>query len=73
MIQLDERIPVHTPLGAGHAILIEPGEHDTFWTVALENCAIVTFAQSEIRISRSYSHGRGISHDQMADIIKPVG
>ncbi len=56
-----EIIPVHTPLGFGHAIFIEFGEHDTFWTVALSNQAIVAFPQSDIRISRSYTHGRGIS------------
>jgi hypothetical protein len=66
-----EIIPVHTPLGFGHAIFIEFGEHDTFWTVAMETSAIVTFPQEKIRISRSYTHSRGISDAQMRRIIKP--
>lgn len=66
-----EIIPVHTPIGFGHVIFIEFGEYDTFWTVAMETQAIVTFPQSDIRISRSYTHGRGISHAQMRSIIAP--
>lgn len=51
-------------------MLIEPGEHDTYWTVVLDNQAVVTFPQEEIRISRSYTHGRGINHSQMRKIMK---
>ena len=68
--EFDELVPVETPLGFGYAMLFEPGEHDNFWTVALENGAIVTFAQDKIRISRSYTHGRGISDGQMKKIIR---
>ena len=68
-IQLNELIPVKTPLGDGYAIIFETGEHDNYWTVALENGAIVTFTQDQIRISRSYTHGRGITHEEMKDII----
>ncbi|MGJ5075483.1 hypothetical protein [Bradyrhizobium oligotrophicum] len=66
-----ELIAVHTPLGFGHAMFIEFGEYDTCWTVVLETQAVVTFPQEKIRISRSYTHGRGISDDQMKQIIKP--
>lgn len=66
-----ELIPVHTPLGFGHAMFIEFGEFDTWWTVVLENQAVVTFPQEKIKVSRSYTHGRGISDSQMRRIIKP--
>lgn len=63
-------ISVETKLGHGYAIIFETGEQDNFWTVAMDNGALVTFAQSDIRISRSYTHGRGISHKQMKKIIR---
>ena len=69
-VQLHELIPLETPLGFGYAIIFETGEHDNYWTVALDSGAIVTFAQDKIRISRSYTHGRGISDRQMRKIIK---
>lgn len=69
-IQLHELIPVVTPLGDGYAIIFETGEHDNYWTVALENGAIVTFPQNKIRVCRSYTHGRGISDEEMKEIIK---
>lgn len=72
-IQLDELIPVNTPLGFGYAIIFETGEHDNYWTVALDSGALVTFTQDRIRISSSYTHGRGISDDEMRNIIKPDG
>lgn len=70
VIQLNELIPVKTSIGDGYAIIFETGEHDNYWTVALENCAIVTFRQEDIRISRSYTHRRGISDKEMKEIIK---
>jgi hypothetical protein len=66
-----ELIPVKTPLGSGYAMFLEPGEFDTYWTVVLDNQAVVTFTQEQIRISRSYTHGRGITDAQMRQIIKP--
>ena len=62
-------ISVETSLGHGYAIIFESGEQDNFWTVAMDNGALVTFAQSEIRISRSYTHGRGITDEEMREII----
>ena len=70
-LQLDELIPVETPLGFGYAIIFETGEHDNYWTVALENGALVTFTQDRIRVSRDYTHGRGISDEEMKKITTP--
>lgn len=70
MLEFDELVPVETPLGSGYAILFESGEHDNYWTVILENGAIVTFTQDKIRVSRSYTHGRGIDDEEMREIIK---
>lgn len=52
-------------------MFVELGEHDHYWTVVLDNQSVVTFTQEQIRISRSYTHGRGISDAQMKQIIKP--
>ncbi len=68
--EFEELIPVSTPLGSGYAMFVEPGEYDTYWTVVLDNQAVVTFTQEQIRISRSYTHGRGISDGQMRKIIR---
>jgi hypothetical protein len=70
ILQLHDLIPMETPLGSGHAIMVETNAHDQYWTVALENGALVTFPQHKIRMSRSYTHERGISDDQMKEIIK---
>lgn len=67
--EFEELIPVETPLGSGYAMLYEGGEHDNYWTVILENGALVTFTQDKIRVSRSYTHGRGISDKEMKKII----
>jgi hypothetical protein len=69
IIQLNELIPVTTPLGPGYAILLEAGGHEYYWTVALTNGTVVTFPQERIRVARSYTHGR-ISDEAMAEIIK---
>lgn len=69
-IQLNESISVETPLGRGYAILIETGAHDYWWTVALDTGAIVTFSQDKIRMTKSYSYGRGITDENMKEIIK---
>ena len=50
-------------------MLFESGEHDNYWTVILENGALVTFTQDKIRVSRSYTHGRGIDDDEMRKIV----
>lgn len=68
-IQLSEQIPVETPLGFGYALIFETGEHDNYWTVALESGALVTFTQDRIRVSRDYTHRRGISDEEMKRIV----
>ena len=73
LLQLTEIIPVETPLGDGYAILFESGAHDNYWTVALENKALVTFTQDRIRIANSYTHRRGITDERMAMIVKTQG
>jgi len=70
MLQLNEMISVETPLGHGFAIIFESGEHDNHWTVVLDNGALVTFTQDRIRVSRDYTHRRGISDTEMQEIIK---
>lgn len=70
IIQLLDMIPMVTPLGKGYAIIFESSEQDNYWTVALENCAIVTFTQDKVRIARSYTHHRGITDEEMKEIIK---
>lgn len=70
MIQLSETISVDTPLGHGRAIIFESGEDDNYWTVALDNGAIVTFRQKQIRMARSYTHQRGVSDKQMRRMIR---
>lgn len=70
IIQLPEPIPMVTPLGNGYAVVLQADGHDYWWTVALENGALVTFSQDRIRIARSYSHRRGISDDEMRRIIE---
>ena len=69
-MQLRELIPVETPLGRGYAIMVELCAHDNWWTVALQNGAIVTFAQDRIRICNSYTHGRGVSDRRMRRAVR---
>ena len=70
ILQLEHLIGMETPLGFGYAILVETGPHDQYWTIALENGALVTFSQDKIRICNSYTHGRGINDRDMREIIK---
>jgi hypothetical protein len=71
MIELKELIPVVTPAGTGYAILVEGGPHDNYWTIVLdEGGGIITYRQQEIRVAKSYTYGRGITHAQMRKIAK---
>jgi hypothetical protein len=67
--EFHEPIEVDTPLGRGRALLIERTQHDYWWTVALQNGAVVTFVQSQIKLTRSYTHGRGVTHAQMKTMV----
>lgn len=51
-------------------MIFESGEDDNYWTVALDNGAIVTFRQKQIRVARSYTHKRGITDREMRQIVK---
>jgi hypothetical protein len=68
-LELSETIAVETPLGPGDAIIVQLGEHDTFWTVILRTRAIVTFSQSKLLVAKDYTRGRGISVDQLNTLI----
>ena len=67
--EFKDPIQVKTPIGKGRALFIEVTPHDIYWTVALDNCAIVTFTQDKLRIARHYTHGRDITNDEMMNII----
>lgn len=70
--EFHEPIAVETPLGRGHAVLIERTPHDYLWTVVLnETGAPVAFTQDRIRFCKSYTYRRGISDEQMREMIKP--
>lgn len=69
LIELREPIEVTTPLGRGHALLVESTSQDQYWTVALDSGALVTFVQAKIRITRSYTQQRGITDEEMKRII----
>lgn len=69
VLQLSEMIPVLTPLGRGHAIIYEAREHEAYWTVVLEDGALVAFTQDRIRVARSYTHRRGLSDAEMKKIL----
>lgn len=68
--EFNDSIRVNTPVGNGYAIFVDCGNDDYWWTIALDNGAIVTFQQSKIRLARSYTKRRGITDAQMRKIIK---
>lgn len=68
--EFKELIQVNTPLGKGLALFIECGNHDYWWNVILNTGAVVSFPQNKIKVSRSYSHGRGINDKQMRKIVR---
>jgi len=70
ILQLSEMIPVSTPLGDGYATIFESCDHDNWWTVILNNGAIVTFSQDKIRAKRCYTHGRNFTDEEMKKIIE---
>jgi hypothetical protein len=70
ILQLPEPMPVETPLGRGYAVLVEGGAHDYWWTVALDNGALVSFSQDRIRMQKSYSHRRGLTDAQMRAVVR---
>ena len=68
--EFEDLVPVDTPLGQGLALLIECDRHDNYWTVIMNNGAVVTFQQEKIRVHRSYTYGRNLTDKAMKEIIK---
>ena len=68
--EFTQAIRVNTPLGKGYALFVETENEDHWWTIILDNGAPVTFNQSKIRVCRSYTLNRGISDQEMKEIIK---
>lgn len=65
-----EPIRVNTPLGKGYVLFVDGSSDDNWFTIALDNCAIVTFKQSKIRMCRNYTLGRNLTDDEMKEIVK---
>lgn len=71
MKELRNLLEVETPLGRGIAILVSDVDHDTFWTVVLNDTrAIVTFRQHQLLAVRNYTMGWGMSDDDMREVLK---
>lgn len=60
---------IKTPLGMGYVWFVETEHDDNWYTICLDNGAIVTFKQSQIRIARNYTLNRGIINEEMKVII----
>jgi hypothetical protein len=70
MHEFRNKLEVETPLGWGHAILIENGNNDALWTVILaESLAIVTFRQNQLKACRNYTLCWGFSDEEMKAIL----
>jgi hypothetical protein len=69
-LEFREPYRVKTPLGMGYVWFADINNDDNWYTIILDNTAIVTFRQSEIRMGRSYTLKRGISNEEMKEIIK---
>ena len=72
VVVLPELIEMETPLGRGHAIVLETTAHDYFWTVVLGNGALVTFPQDKVRAARSFMYHCAWSVTQGHDIVREV-
>ncbi len=61
ILQLNPTIPMSTPKGKGHAVLVidYSQEHDLLWTVIIDNTGeIWTYSNSEVRALKNISIGR---------------
>lgn len=68
--EFNESKRIKTPLGMGYVWFVETESDDNWYTIILDNGAIVTFNQSRIRVARSYTLKRGILDKEMKEIIK---
>jgi hypothetical protein len=64
-----DQIAVKTPVGDGHALFVESTPHDQYWTVVLDNGAVVTVTQDRIRFVRCYTRRRGLDDKEMRAIL----
>jgi hypothetical protein len=70
ILQLQPRIRLETPLGAGLALFFEDDGEDIYWTVIiLSSRAIVQFRNDKIRAAPIYTDGSGPSDEAMRKII----
>lgn len=70
ILQLQPRIRLETPLGAGLALFFEDDGYDLYWTVALfDSKAIVQFKNDKIRFGGSFTDGFGPDVETMRKII----
>lgn len=70
ILEFSTPIPVTTPVGTGHALFVECDNHVQYWTIIMDDCSFVTLPQDKIRACRSYTHGRGITHEEMRGILE---
>lgn len=71
MHELQNMLEVETPMGWGHAILVESANHDTLWTVVLaDTLAIVTFKQNQLKVCRNYSNGWNFPDAELLKVLK---
>ena len=69
--EFEDPIAVETPCGRGFALFVDTSGHQNWWTVAInETQALITYPQHQLRIHKSYTHGRGINHEQMKRITR---
>lgn len=72
IVQLQPRIKVDTPLGAGLALFYEDDGQEIYWTVALFSTrAVVQFRNEKIKIAKCYTDGFGVTDVDMRNIIAP--
>lgn len=70
ILQLQPRLRVETPLGAGLALFFEDDGEEIWWTVViLESRAIVQFRNEKILAAACYTDGSGPSDEGMRKII----
>lgn len=69
-IEFQQSKRVQTPLGRGYVWFVELESDDNWYTIILDNGAVVTFTQSQLRMCRNYTLKRGISDREMRRIVK---
>jgi hypothetical protein len=72
ILRLPEPIDVITPIGRRYAAILETNCDEYHRTVVFPSGALVTFLQQKIRFARSYTHARGISEEEMREIVTPT-